>query len=244
MKKLVLLTLAGLVLTACGESEAGDSEKETTDLSDETELLAETVVEDESDTDDAGGDDQTVEVEVVKEVEPLQDFTYKRDRTFDAVEAFLDVTLNYDSRDRADEDKRMRRREELAPYVTADVLRYHEPTNEELEEDGFIIPSENEEYDETVSPRTNLEEMTYELEMFKVYIDESTIETDKIEVIADAVYIYETDFEGDVSEQTLLSYYKFALELGEEDWVISEHDIMNTGNAGADYRSGSQDFYK
>lgn len=205
MKKIVVIGLASIVLAACGN---GNSQSEST-------------------TDQTSKENSSV-TETSKSESKLIDTSDKREIAFEVTDQFLEVVVNEDTKDSADKQIREKRRKALEPYVTDEVLKDLEPSDEELKEQGFPlpVPAEEKEYDPTVSPVTNLMEYKYELEDRNIYIDEESLTENTIYALADVFFTFETDMEGNVEEYDEFRTYQFNLENVDGDWVISEYEII------------------
>lgn len=219
MKKMLFIGLASLALAGCG-NEVAQSENASESPS-ENESARPTSKEDTAQTNNTVASQQ--------EDEPVENnfnLSNKREVVFTAAENFLEVELSFDTKKDADMDVRRERREALEPYVTDELLGELEPTNEELEEKGWPIPTDDEEYDPTVSPVTNLMEYRYVLDDHEIFIDEESLDTNTVHVLADVFYRLETDMEGAREEYDEFRTYTFDVEQDDGEWVISDYEVI------------------
>ncbi|WP_414839191.1 hypothetical protein [Carnobacterium sp. TMP28] len=228
MRRLIIVGLTSMMLVACANNDK-QSDISTSQSSTESIPLSSNLVISKSNEKNKRGSisETNVSLESENKSNHSVDISGKREAAFNAVNKFLTVMLNEKSINYTDDEIRRERRETLEPFVTNELLKSLEPTDEELKEQGFPLPTKDSEYDSTISPVSNLMEVEYKLERRNIYIDEQSLNTKTVNILADAFYNFKTDMEGSIDTFDELRTYTFNIEKQDDNWIISEYEVIS-----------------
>lgn len=227
----VVANIALAVMAFGGGEEVGDTfeggsaespsfyEERVVELEGQNERLTAKVEQLERAADSGGEDDPSDPTPSEGDTETSQE-DMVRTETYRVANNFLDRFLNVNTATMTLEE----RRAVLSDYAATEILAQIAPTPEEMVEMG-LFPHEGD-YDPNVEGAENV--ITYEqsIDSKQVFIDEDSLSTDTVEILADVV--------SQVEDSTDISYEldeRYSIQISQVDgrWVVVDYSIERLG---------------